>query len=151
MSNTAPTPGASTPGTFLGREPLLWANAVRAVLLLLIGLGVMNLDEVQIALVLAVNEAILHLITRTQTTPNISVVERRMGTTDVVVAGPANEHVVAGQVIRRIGDPLTAEVEPMVFNSPQVMTTFAAPFAVSEDGAYDTPPPGWENQKGEEE
>lgn len=150
MSNTAPTPGTTTPGTFLGREPLLWANAVRAVLLLLIGLGVMSLDEVEIALVLAANEAILYLITRTQATPNVSVVERRMGTTDVVVAGPANEHVGEGQVIRRIGDPPPAEVEPMVFTSPQAVT-FAAPFAVSEDGAYDTPPPGWEDQKGEEE
>lgn len=107
-SNAVPTPGDTTPGTFLGREPLLWTNAVRAVLLLLIGLGIVDLNEVQIALVLGANEALLFLITRTQTTPNISVVERTMGTGDVVVAGPANEKVPEGAVIRRIGEKTQA-------------------------------------------
>lgn len=102
MTVSTPTPGTTTPGTFLGREPLLWMNAARAVVYGCILLEFITLTEPQLVGVLAALEAVLYLITRTQTTPNVSVVERSLS--GVVYAGPANETVVAGQVVRRIAD-----------------------------------------------
>ena len=102
--STTPTPASTTAGTFLGREPLLWTAAIRSSLWALVIMEVITLTDVQLGSVMLALEAILYLLTRTQATPNVSVVERTTNGGDVIVAGHANEVVPAGAVIRRVGD-----------------------------------------------
>lgn len=97
-----PTPGKTTPGTILGREPVLWTTAIRAVLYAVVLFGV-NLTDAQIVGALVAIEAILALVARSQATPNVSVLERRSD--GVVYAGAGNELVPAGAVIRRVDRP----------------------------------------------
>lgn len=112
---STPTPGLTTPGTFLGREPLLWTAAVRAVLWAGVLMEWITLTDVQLGGLMLAVEAVLYLITRTQATPNVSVVERTANGGDVVVAGPANDKVEAGAVVRRIGDEIPETVPPMSY------------------------------------
>jgi len=106
--STTPTPASTTAGTFLGREPLLWTAAIRSSLWALVIMEVITLTDVQLGSVMLALEAILYLLTRTQATPNVSVVERTTNGGDVIVAGHANEVVPAGAVIRRVGDEVVA-------------------------------------------
>lgn len=86
-----------TRATFLGREPALWAAAVRAVLWAAILFG-LSLSEVQLGGVMLAVEALLALWTRSQVTPVVSVVEAAHG--GKVLAGPANERATPGTVVR---------------------------------------------------
>lgn len=86
----------------LGREPALWIGAFRAILYAGVLFG-LDLSDVQTTgLVIAV-EAILALLTRSEVTPNIDVVERRNKNGDVV-AGHTNDKVRPGVLIRVPGD-----------------------------------------------
>lgn len=98
----------------LGREPALWIGAFRAVVYAGVLFG-LDLSDLQITgLVIAV-EAVLALLTRTEVTPNVSVVERKTNT-GTIVAGPANEAVKEGVPIREHGDMLAnPEDEPPLF------------------------------------
>lgn len=104
----AATPGKTTAGTFLGREPVLWAAAIRAALYAAVLYGA-NLSEAQILGTMLAIEAILALVTRSQATPNAAVVERESD--GVVYAGAKNDQVPAGAVVRRIGES-SAEAHP---------------------------------------
>lgn len=91
---------ASTP-TFLGREPVLWTSALRAVLPLLVLFGVPLTPE-QMAGIFLAAEAILAIVVRQSVTANANVVELadRAGQ---VYAGPANE-LPSGSEIRLLDE-----------------------------------------------
>lgn len=63
--------------TFLGKEPTLWTEAVRAVLFMLILLNVINLDEKQTAGIGLAISAVLALVARQSVTSNVSVRSRK--------------------------------------------------------------------------
>lgn len=96
----AATPGRTTAGTLLGREPVLWTTAIRAVILASVLFG-LDLSEEQILGTMFAVEAVLALVTRSQATPNAAVVERVSA--GVVYAGARNEIKPEGTVVRRIG------------------------------------------------
>ena len=79
------------------REPALVAGLVQAVLALLVAFG-LDVSAEQTASILAVTAALLAVVTRAQVTPVVDVVEHRDGTE--VVAGPANDMVGEGAVVR---------------------------------------------------
>ena len=81
------------------REPALVAGLVQAVLALLVAFG-LDLTGEQTASILAVTAALLAVLTRAQVTPYADVLEHRDGTE--VVAGPANDLVVEGVVVREL-------------------------------------------------
>ena len=81
------------------REPALVAGLVQAVLALLVAFG-LDLTGEQTASILAVTAALLAVLTRAQVTPVVDVVEHRDGRE--VVAGPANDLVIEGAVVREI-------------------------------------------------
>lgn len=85
--------------TFLGREVTVWMAAVRAVIYVAMLFG-LDLDDVQFAAILVAVEAILALLTRSQVTPNVAVVEREQA--GQVIAGPANDQVTEGAVVRDV-------------------------------------------------
>lgn len=85
--------------TFLGREVTVWMAAVRAVIYVAMLFG-LDLDDVQFAAILVAVEAILALLTRSQVTPNVAVVEREQS--GQVIAGPANDQVDEGAVVRDV-------------------------------------------------
>ena len=64
---------------FLGREPVLWAEFVRAVLLVLMGFGAIDVSQEQFGLLMLAVGTVLALITRSQVTPNINVRSRVKG------------------------------------------------------------------------
>ena len=81
------------------REPALVAGLVQAVLALLVAFG-LDLTGEQTASILAVTAALLAVLTRAQVTPYVDVLEHRDGTE--VVAGPANDMVGEGAVVREL-------------------------------------------------
>lgn len=89
--------------TFLGREPVAWTTAIRLTLLAAIAFG-LPLTDLQLVAIIAAIEAILFLVTRRQVTPNTNVVERTEARDSTVVAGPANDQVIQGQFVRRLGE-----------------------------------------------
>ena len=89
-------------GLFLGREPVLWLEALRAILPVAVLFG-LPLSADQTAGLLLAWGAILALITRSAVTPNGAVVERTVGR--AVVAGPANDLEPNGAPVRIMRDP----------------------------------------------
>ena len=81
------------------REPALIAGLIQAVLALLVAFG-LSLSAEQTASILAVTAALLAVLTRAQVTPYADVVERADGRE--VVAGPANDLVIEGVVVREL-------------------------------------------------
>lgn len=80
------------------KEPALVSGFVAAVIALVIAFGP-NLSNEQVGAIMAFVAASMAIVTRSQVTPNVSVLER---TTDgnEVVAGPANDVVPEGEFIR---------------------------------------------------
>lgn len=83
----------------LNREPALWIAALEAVLLAFMAFG-LNLSPEQLAAIMMAAIAVLALVTRQVVTPNVSVLERL--DKDRVVAGPANDQVDPGEVVRTL-------------------------------------------------
>ena len=81
------------------REPALVTGLVAATIALVISFG-LELSKEQVGAILAFVAAILAFVTRSQVTPYVDVVERADGRE--VVAGPANDLVVEGAVIREL-------------------------------------------------
>ena len=88
-------------------EPLVTAativSAVTAVLALLVAFGVPVTQEQQVAIlgvVAVLAPLIVAALARPKVTPHSNVLEYQDPTTGYVVAGPANEAVEAGDVIR---------------------------------------------------
>ena len=89
------------------REPALIAGLVQAVLGLLVAFG-LDVSAEQTASILAVTAALLAILTRAQVTPYVDVVEQLDGTE--VVAGPANDIVGEGAVVRELTPELPPEL-----------------------------------------
>lgn len=85
------------------REPALVSGLVSAVIALAVSFGA-DLSSEQVGAVMAVVAAVLAVVTRSQVTPHVNVVEQLDGTE--VVAGPANDLVVEGAVVRETVEPL---------------------------------------------
>lgn len=92
----------TTPPTLWGREPALILGAVSAALAVAVGFGLPVTPE-QVGLIMAAVTALVALAVRTQVTPAAMTVER---VTDdgQVIAGPANDQVTPGALVRRISD-----------------------------------------------
>ena len=85
------------------REPALVTGLVGAVIALGVSFG-LELSGEQTGAIMALVSAILAVVTRQQVTPVVDVVEQLDGTE--VVAGPANDIVAEGAVVREIVEPL---------------------------------------------
>lgn len=85
------------------REPALISGLVSAVIALAVSFGA-DLSSEQVGAVMAVVAAVLAVLTRAQVTPHVNVVEHAVD--GEVVAGPANELVAEGHVVREIVEPL---------------------------------------------
>ena len=81
------------------REPALVAGLVGAVIALGVSFG-LELSGEQTGAIMALVSAILAVVTRQQVTPVVDVVEQLDGTE--VVAGPANDIVGEGAVVREV-------------------------------------------------
>ena len=81
------------------REPALVTGLVAAVIALGVSFG-LDLSGEQTGAIMALTSAILAVVTRQQVTPYADVVEQLDGTE--VVAGPANDLVVEGAVVREL-------------------------------------------------
>ena len=79
------------------QEPALISGAVSAVIALAVSFGA-DLSSEQVGSIMALVAAILAFVTRAQVTPHVDVVEWADGTE--VVAGPANDMVGEGAVVR---------------------------------------------------
>lgn len=89
-------------GLFLGREPVLWMELLRAILPVAVLFGLPLTDEQTAGLLLAWG-AVLAVITRSAVTPNVAVAER-VDKAGVVRAGPANDLEPNGAEVRTVGD-----------------------------------------------
>ena len=96
----------SKPSLF-GREPALILGAVNSVIAVAVGFG-LNVTPEQVGLINAATAAVLAVIVRAQVTPVAEVAERVEG--GKVVAGPANDVVPAGAVVRDLGEAPAATV-----------------------------------------
>ena len=85
------------------REPVLISQGVAVVIGLLVAFGI-NLTEAQTAAVLAAAAFLGALVGRSQVKPMVDVLEHAVD--GEVVAGPANELVAEGHVVREIVEPL---------------------------------------------
>lgn len=109
-------------GLFLGREPVLWMELVKAILPVAVLFG-LPLTAEQTAGLLLVWGAILALITRSAVTPNVAVAER-VDKAGVVRAGPANDLEPNGAKVRTVGDddqpvdPLSGGAVPYDLRGP---------------------------------
>ena len=81
------------------REPALVSGLVSAVIALAVSFG-LDWTAEQVGAVMAVVAAVLAVVTRQQVTPVVDVVEQLDGTE--VVAGPANDMVAEGAVVREV-------------------------------------------------
>ena len=81
------------------REPALVTGLVGAVIALGVSFG-LELSGEQTGAIMALVSAILAVVTRQQVTPYTNVVERLDGSE--VVAGPANDIVTEGAVVREV-------------------------------------------------
>ena len=81
------------------REPALVTGLVAATIALGISFG-LELSKEQVGAIMAFVAAILAFVVRQQVTPYVDVVERAVD--GEVVAGPANELVTEGAVVREI-------------------------------------------------
>lgn len=88
--------------TLLGRHPVLWTSAFRALLPLAVLFGA-PLSPEQTAGIFLAFEAVLALLTRASVTPNAAVAER-VTSAGQVVAGPANDLATEGHVVRHLGE-----------------------------------------------
>lgn len=93
MNNDTP----STP-TFLGREPVLWIAVFEAVVYVLTLFDLLNWTNEQLMGVNGLFVVILSFIVRQNVTANTNVVEFKSHRK--VVAGPANDMVDKGHVVR---------------------------------------------------
>lgn len=84
--------------TAIRKEPALVSGFVSAVIALAIAFG-LNLSTEQVGAIMALVAAGLAIITRSQVTPNASVLERATSEGQVI-AGPANDVVGEGTVVR---------------------------------------------------
>jgi|GEM_PF-1486720 len=120
MSHPVPAAAQSWWRRVLAFEPVAVQAVVRAVFVLVgaTGLAVPEVVEVRILATVvafyALVEVVTTLLTRARVTPDAAVVER--ATTDVdslpvVVAGPANDVIPAGEVVRVHGVPRLADDE----------------------------------------
>ena len=96
----------TTPALF-GREPALILGAVNALLAVAVGFG-LDVTPEQVGLINAAVAAVLAVIVRAQVTPVAEVSERVEH--GQVIAGPANDLIPAGAVVRDVG----ALPEPVV-------------------------------------
>ena len=85
------------------REPALVSGLVSAVIALAVSFG-LDWTAEQVGAVMAVVVAILAVVTRQQVTPHVDVLEHAVD--GEVIAGPANELVAEGHVVREIVEPL---------------------------------------------
>ena len=85
------------------REPALVSGIVSAGIALAVAFG-LDWTAEQVGAVMAVVAAILAVLTRAQVTPHVDVLEHAVD--GEVVAGPANELVAEGHVVREIVEPL---------------------------------------------
>ena len=81
------------------REPALVTGLVGALIALGVSFG-LELSGEQTGAIMALVSAILAVVTRQQVTPYVDVVEQLDGTE--VVAGPANDMVGEGAVVREV-------------------------------------------------
>lgn len=86
-----------------GREPALILGAVNAAIAVGVAFGLPVTPE-QVGLINALAAAVVAVIVRQAVTPNVSVAERVEG--DRVIAGPANDIVTTGALVRKTGDDL---------------------------------------------
>ena len=94
LANPNPKP------SLFGREPALILGAVNALIAVAVGFG-LNITPEQVGLINAAVAAVLSVIVRAQVTPAAEVAERvRDGE---VLAGPANDMVPSGAVVRELG------------------------------------------------
>ena len=94
LANPNPKP------SLFGREPALIVGAVNALIAVAVGFG-LNVTPEQVGLINAAVAAVLSVIVRAQVTPAAEVAERVKG--GEVLAGPANDMVPAGAVVREVG------------------------------------------------
>lgn len=62
---------------FLGREPVLWSEAARVVMLALMGFHLIDWTKEQFSIMMLVVSTLLALATRSQVTPNQNVRSRK--------------------------------------------------------------------------
>lgn len=82
-----------------GREPALFLGLANAVLAVVVGFGLPVTPE-QVGLVNALVAAIIAFAVRSQVNPMATIVERLQG--KQVIAGPANDMAVPGEVVRSV-------------------------------------------------
>lgn len=101
--------------TLWGREPVAIVATVEAIIMLAIGFG-LNITGEQVAMINTALMAVLALIARQQVTPMGKVLEYLPDLKNGhVVAGPANDMAVPGEVVREIGE----EDEPVFPVDPE--------------------------------
>ena len=81
------------------REPALVSGLVSAVIALAVSFG-LDWTAEQVGAVMAVVAAVLAVLTRAQVTPHVDVLEHAVD--GEVVAGPANDMVDEGAVVREL-------------------------------------------------